>query len=516
MTSLHADEAFIDYYQFTHDPFAARVPGFKFFPARRKNVLGQLHHLARYSNQLLLVTGPHGSGKTLLRQALVASSNKDTVLSIVLSGRTVATEELLLRQIAQGLNIAKTGLEDILGKTAELAITGQEVYLLVDDAEHLQNDCLEALLLLAAGTQEGRLHVFLFGEPELADQLRTFGDDERYNVIELQPYDEEETREYLSQRLEGAGQDIHLISHDALLDIYQESGGWPGRINQAARDVLVMTMLAEKESANGVKTPFILPKKHMIILVVVVLGVLAAWFMKDSRQNSSLDSAYSPTESVPATPTGETEPLTSSQPVIEFSGSSQSLPLPLGDPQAVIREPQAPPEAHVGGPDASQPTSPTGQPIPTQDAQSASAVTPAQPTQPTLREPVATAPVPATPAPAPKPAVPKPAPVQAAKPAAPALGDGAWYGQQSAGNFTIQVLGTGSENNAKAFIGRQNSKEYRYFKKTLNGKPFYVVTYGHFANRAAAQTAIKNLPREVQSGKPWPRTFSSIQQEIQR
>jgi Type II secretory pathway, component ExeA (predicted ATPase) len=32
MTSLHADEAFLEHYQLSHDPFAPRVPGFKFFP----------------------------------------------------------------------------------------------------------------------------------------------------------------------------------------------------------------------------------------------------------------------------------------------------------------------------------------------------------------------------------------------------------------------------------------------------------------------------------------------------
>ena len=90
MSSLHADEAFLAHYQFSHDPFAPRVPGFKFFPAQRKPVLGQLHHLARYSHLLLAVTGPLGSGKTLLRQALVASTNKDAVSSVVISGRSAA------------------------------------------------------------------------------------------------------------------------------------------------------------------------------------------------------------------------------------------------------------------------------------------------------------------------------------------------------------------------------------------------------------------------------------------
>ena len=92
MTSLHADEAFLGHYQLSHDPFAPRVPGFKFFPAQRKPVLGQLHHLARYSQLLLVVTGPLGSGKTLLRQALVASTNKQSVQSEI--GRASCRERV--------------------------------------------------------------------------------------------------------------------------------------------------------------------------------------------------------------------------------------------------------------------------------------------------------------------------------------------------------------------------------------------------------------------------------------
>jgi DamX protein len=53
MTSLHADEAFLGHYHLCQDPLAPRVPGFKFFPAQRKPVLGQLHHLAGYSQLLL-------------------------------------------------------------------------------------------------------------------------------------------------------------------------------------------------------------------------------------------------------------------------------------------------------------------------------------------------------------------------------------------------------------------------------------------------------------------------------
>src|SRR5690606_4693021 len=172
MTSLHADEAFLAHYQFSHDPFAARVPGFKFFPAQRKPVLGQLHHLARYSQLLLVVAGPEGSGKTLLRQALVASTNKQAVQSVVIS-HGVTDRETLLRQVAQGLSVAQSDVRSLLAQCAQLSLTGQEVYLLVDDAHQLDDGALKAVLALAAGGEEGRPHVFLFAEHALLERLET-------------------------------------------------------------------------------------------------------------------------------------------------------------------------------------------------------------------------------------------------------------------------------------------------------------------------------------------------------
>ncbi|HDQ4481832.1 TPA: AAA family ATPase [Pseudomonas aeruginosa] len=553
MTSLHADEAFLGHYQFSHDPFAPRVPGFKFFPAQRKPVLGQLHHLARYSQLLLLVTGPLGSGKTLLRQALVASTNKDAVLSVVISARTAADETSLLRQVAQGLSINQASLEAILTKVAQLAITGQDVYLMVDDAEQLQDSALEVLLLLASGTNEGRLHVFLFGEPSLLPRLEVFSEgEERFHAIELQPYSEEETRDYLAQRLEGAGQGIELISNDLLVDIHEQSEGWPGAINQVARDALIEAMLANRGAARkATGGSFNLPKKHLVILAVVAIGVIAAWFMQGKSKPEAPQTASTELSMNGATPAQAQAQAQAQQPgsgpAVEFNGSSQPLPLPLvGESQPVIREPLAQ-AAGQGGDDegglpsaavpptvssSAPPVTPLANngvtpmhpvpPAPTEPTAPAATPTPAQ--TPAPAAPVASAPA-SKPAPAPAPAKPaasKPATTAAAKPAPapaakPASGGGAgsqWYRNQSGGNFALQILGTGSEANAQAFIRQQGGGDFRYFKKTLQGKPFYVVTYGSFPNRAAALAAVKKLPSKVQAGKPWPRTFASIQQEI--
>ncbi|MFP3852186.1 MULTISPECIES: SPOR domain-containing protein [Pseudomonas] len=535
MTSLHADEAFLGHYQLSHDPFATRVPGFKFFPAQRKPVLGQLHHLARYSQLLLVVTGPQGSGKTLLRQALVASTNKQSVQSVVVSARGAGDATGVLRQVAQALNVAQAEMRPILAQVVQLALTGQEVYILVDDAEQLGESALEALLGLAAGTPEGRPHVFLFGEASIIDRLdqlcaESGTEEERFHVIELAPYTEEETREYLAQRLEGAGQGVELFSAAQITDIHEQSGGWPGAINQVARDSMIEAMIASRSAVKRPSMGFKMPKKHVLALGgVVVAAVLAAWLIP-GRSNAP---ATAPANSQAQLPLGQGQaPAQQSNnggPAIEFAGNSQPMPLPMNGSQPATRAPLAEAagsgegDGEDGGPAANQslqpptvtttapPVGATASPAPTVAQQPVPATRPAPAAKPTP------APAPAAkPAPAPtQVATAKPAPAPAAKPAAAASGaaGSGWYAGQAPTHYVVQILGTSSEATAQSYVKEQGA-EYRYFKKTLQGKPLFVVTYGSFADRNAALTAIKALPEKVQAGKPWPRTVGSIQQEL--
>jgi DamX protein len=557
MTSLHADEAFLGHYQLSHDPFAARVPGFKFFPAQRKPVLGQLHHLARYSQLLLVVTGPKGSGKTLLRQALVASTNKQSVHSVVVSARGAVEAGGVLRLISQGLNVPQADVGDVLQRVAQLVATGQEVYLLVDDADQLDDASLDAMMALAVGNADGRAHVFLFADASLGPRLEVYADGaECFHVIELQPYSEEEAREYLAQRLEGAGQGIELFSDRQVADIHLGSAGWPGAINLMAREGLIDAMLLQRGASQraGAAAGFKLPIKHLVALLVVAAGVAGAWMMQERSVSvaplvptvAQLPLGQEVAPSTPVEPVTLAEVAAQSGPKIDFAGSSQPLPLPLaGEPQPVIRQPLAQAAGTVDVDDAAEMPAAVG--VATEPTVSAASTPSALPVvapapsvtalplakvevpvvAPAVAKPV-TLPAQALPKPQAAPAVvPKVAAKPAEKPAVTAakvsapvataaktsvVGAG-WYGAQSSSHYVVQVLGTGVEANAQAFV-RQQGADYHYFKKLLQGKPIYVVTYGNFPTRAAAQAALGKLPAKIKAGKPWPRTIASVQQEI--
>lgn len=496
MTTLSADDSYLNHYGFSHDPFAARVPGFKFFPAQRKPVLGQLHHLARYSQLLLVVTGPEGSGKTLVRQALVASSNKQSVQSVVITPQDTFDSNHVLQQVAQALGSPRADFEAIMAQVIQMGLTGQEVYLLVDDAERLTGAAVETLLRLAVGSPEGRPHVFLFGQQSLVGRLEALVEgEERFHVIALQPYELEETREYLAMRLEGAGSGLDCLSEEQIARIYDVSGGWPGSINEAARDELLDAMEHSKaKRSSGLRLP--LPMKHLLAVLAVLAVVAVAFLM---RGGDPVEPAPSVT-SLPlgANPAAESDvqsaqaeaPVPASEePIVREPLAASGAPELEGDGEEAGDEPAAAPSIPEPAPQVNEPAPAVVEETPAPRASAPEPVPPAEPKAPQRSEPV-------------RQDVAEPAPA-----------DSGWYASQPAGHYLVQVLGTRDENNAKGLV-RQHGSGYRYFVKQHEGKPLYVVTYGSFSSRNAAVQAIQSLPASLKAGKPWARTVGSVQKEI--
>ncbi len=528
MTQLYADDGFLEYYQFEHDPFLGRGSSFKFFAAKRRPVLVELHHLARYSKLMLVVTGPEGSGKTVLRQALVASS-KEPVKSIVIAPSATADAAAMLQHVSSALGLLNADIAEVLRHIEQMLITGQEVHVIVDNAECLDESALLFLQRIAQGVNDACARVFVFSDSTICPLLKKVADNaDLHHVVALEPWTEQEVNEYLEQRLIAAGQQLDVFTDEQLATVYAKSQGWPGQVNSVAKNLLLENMHPKKQK-RALALP--IPLKHLAILVVLGIGLTFVWFMQSSEPDNS--------GTVVSIDSGVIAPTIIPAETVVDQAKTLTMDLPLDKPlEPAVREPLA--QALAGEEEEflsaeeqplltdsvetptqviSAPT-PVSEPVPISAPQPISLPS-AQPKEVITASKVAAVPLAQKTTQNIKPNVQTPVKLEAATakvaPVAPAVsgtaGDSQWYKQQATSRYTLQVLGTRSESTALAFV-KQNQSQYHYFRKLHQGQVLFVVTFGSFPDRATAQAEINSLPEKIRNDKPWPRTFLSIQQEL--
>ena len=280
MTDLYADD-YLEYYRFEHDPFVGRGSDFKFYTAKRQSVLVELEHLARYSKLMLVVTGPKGSGKTILRQALVASA-KEHVKNIVLIASARADAASMLQQVSAALDLPHSDITGVLEHIEQILVAGQGVYLVVDNAEFLEESALLFLQRIAQGVNDACARVFIFSDSSIYPLLEEVADNtDLHHVIALEPWNLQESTEYLGQRLEAAGQHADMFTEQQLVEVFARSEGWPGRINHAAKELLLEHLPGNRAAHTKAVTQ--IPYKHLAVLVVLSLALLLIWLTQTSE-----------------------------------------------------------------------------------------------------------------------------------------------------------------------------------------------------------------------------------------
>ena len=500
-------EAFLLHYQLQHDPFMARPQGFRFFTPGRKPVLAQLHHMAHFSDQVQVVVGPSGAGKTLLRQAMVASCNKDKVQCIVTSAREQADAAGLERLICQALSVDNASA--LLQRAEQLHATGLQLYLVVDDAHCLEQSAVQMLADLSQAGQAAP-RVFLFAEESIADLLEAVSmpaDRVWLQLVELPPFTLEETRAYLAQRLERAGQGIELLDDQQVARIHHLSGGWPGLINEVARQVMMEEVEGPVRPVRSQRS--VVPMRSLVALVLVGVGVTIAWMMggDDPEPTRTVLSLPDQVASLDVTDTVASGPVLQ-MPGDEASALEQVVEEPAAEP-VLATETVRQPVATVTVDTAVDLPAPVAMPEPPQAE--APQVVPAPAPEP---EPVEPAQVSTRNQPEPV-AEPTPSTSDVSQAAASDYHQDTWYRQRSATEYTLQLLGTRSRQAALEFIGKQPGvADLGYFETLHEGKPWFVVTQGAYSGRSQAQQGISRLPESLQKQKPWPRSMGSVQQSL--
>ncbi|HEX7795256.1 MAG TPA: AAA family ATPase [Vicinamibacterales bacterium] len=219
-TVPEGSEGYEGYFGLAEAPFAlTSSPRFLFESASYLAALKEVDYALSRREQIIVVTGPIGTGKTTLCRMMAERRGPRTVVATI--SRPPETVDDLFRQVLDAFDLltedtksivaaSHYGLQKVLRQFLDsLVALDAQAILVFDEAQHLRPAVLEEIRLLSnLDADRQRLEVVLVGQPELEDLLaRTdLGQldqrvSRRHRLAALEPI---EVRSYVDRRLSAA------------------------------------------------------------------------------------------------------------------------------------------------------------------------------------------------------------------------------------------------------------------------------------------------------------------------
>ncbi len=240
---------FIEAYGLRENPFADCVhPAFFFRTDSHANAVRNMKMAVDLNTSLGLVTGPSGTGKTLVSQLLLTHFHEPKHCVALILATPGLSKTGILREILAELGIALpvgiARVQDLLKTLSnyiiELHQQGCRLVLIFDESHLLSADCLHIIRTITnIEIPEQKLTTcILFGESRLGQRLEHATFEALRNRIyfrsELGPLTADETAQYVKYRLMSAGRLADLFTADALAAMHTASGGIPRMLNKIA------------------------------------------------------------------------------------------------------------------------------------------------------------------------------------------------------------------------------------------------------------------------------------------
>lgn len=428
---------------------------------------------------ITVVTAPLGGGKTTFLEH-VLSIESETHRCFAFTASPEMSPELLLRALAEALGCEWEGAEKLseyIGWVVESAERGSaKVSLWIDDAHNMEDSVFEALLQCIVPHQSARcFRLVLLGEPSLELRLLSARWDgyfrEKVGTTELAPWGVEEIQAYwesdpLAPRMR---EDFYL----SLLDATE---GLPGEVVHQKQRALARVgghpqrkkrttwrHMEFKKISKNIGT-------HPVFLGIVMGGLIGGSYLLLSGVNEiDTGGVVSDLASIAddrfENETGNVQEILAPVPAVAVATVMNAAMPKKTESVLALPEPKKP--------EAKQ----------AMLASNATTVT-------TVHA------------------------------AAPAMTSHEKYLLNLKKNhYTLQLVGARGNKNIQQFIDQHGIAGRAYsYRTTLSGKEWYVVVYGEYPSKVAAQEAIAAIPDSLKQGnfKPWIREMGSVQREIRQ
>jgi general secretion pathway protein A len=251
------------FYGFHEPPFNLTPdPRFLFYSERHREAFHHVLFGIQERKGFIQLTGEVGAGKTTICRAILEELGPTYRTALILN--PCLTSSQLLRTILHELGLAPgridraAGLELLNRFLLDQLAAGNDVVLLIDEAQDLEPELLEEVRLLSNLETDQRklLQIVLVGQPELRDRLDERGLRQLRQRItvryHLRPLSRQETEHYIRHRLHVAGGNSRpTFDRWAIRRIYRYSRGVPRLINAVCDKTLLCGFVTGTDRLTG-------------------------------------------------------------------------------------------------------------------------------------------------------------------------------------------------------------------------------------------------------------------------
>ncbi len=480
---------YVDKLSLDHDPFVATARYRSFFAgAEREAVLQRLVEQAHYGAPISIVNGVLGSGRSTLSNEFQKSFSEEA-FCIRIQATLFMNQGQFLDAVLEQLPIGASSpdaadiVEDLCKYAERLYLDAKTLILIVDDAHELASDVHKIIDKLTDSATEGAVHVLLLGEKQLANMLdNVLGERASGRVIEeeLVPLSADEANAYVRLKLADAGFTGDLpLSAAEIGELCNEAEGVPGKFNiefsRALNEKLQkLKTQTSRQSDSGSLLQLGAPYWATAAVLVVLMLILVLFTSPDSEAPEIAATDNQPASTRIELPLDVATSATSTVATATSAGADE-LPGVEAVPQVSDSVASLAPEPEQGlladnGIDSEPHEIATGVPVDVANNEDRQDIS-----------------------------------VPNSLLAYPAE------------NFTVQIMGSRSEENVQRFIAQQLAAfNAQYFETIHEGQAWFVVVMGNFVSREVASRAISDLPGSVRRLNPFIRSLAEVQATIRQ
>ena len=487
--------------QISSAPFADSQPEFEV--SHSTNIIEKLVHLSRFGNLLTLVVGDNGSGKTRLLEKFLSTIDDNCQICHIKAQPLLSIDQLF-QQVTESFagDAVYTGIPLTANQYEEWAVQLASIpgnrLLIMDDAEVLSTSVLHELCQLSAMQQEKEtphLHLILFGNYDLnaileQAALGILTEDGIY-TIDIPSLSEDESRSWLEYILTKSGVDS-FPEPDEMDDMLAEGQGNLASLAECAE--LFATISQEPHNFETTQETW----KISVVgywfgaLTILILLVLGLFVFKDELADLSGLRTGNPLQEANSTQTV----LDASK---EMSDANPSINDEKTAADEVVTKITKPADSGLAGLD-DRDSSLTEKRRPEDNARDI-VIDKSEPDTKSLD--IA------------KPIEAKPTEVMKAEVKSYSYSnDEKFLMSEPDTGFVVQLIGLSEDSAARAFIAKYNISTMRYYRSSLNSKPWYIIILGSYTSRDKAITARDKLPTDLVKYGPWIKQIKVIKKEI--